>query len=145
MQKITSFPKPTTVGKRWILVDADNVVLGKLATAVADLLRGKGKTAFSEHLNTGDHVIVINAEKIALTGNKLTDKIYRRHSGYLGSMKEVPADKVLDKQPTRLVKEAVYGMLPKNRLRKHFMANLYIYKGPEHKHAGQNPETVSVK
>lgn len=145
MQKLTTFPKPTDVTKRWVLIDAENVVLGKLATAVTDLLRGKTKPSFSDHLNTGDHVVVINAEKVVLTGAKLTEKVYRRHSGYMGGLEEVTADKVLEKQPTRLIKEAVYGMLPKNRLRKHFMANLYIYKGSEHKHAGQNPEKISVQ
>lgn len=126
------------------MLDAENVVLGKLATEVADLLRGKKKPQFSDHIDSGDHVIIINAEKLTLTGKKLTDKAYRRHSGYLGHMREENAVKVMEKQPTRILREAVYGMLPKNKLRKHFMAKLYIYKGAEHKHMGQNPETLKI-
>ncbi len=144
MQKLTSFPKVKGTEAKWFVVDADNVVLGKLATEVADRLRGKNKAQFSDNVDTGGHIIVINAEKIALTGNKMADKPYRRHSGYLGHMKEESAAKVMEKQPTRIIKEAVYGMLPKNKLRKIFMAKLYIYKGTDHKHAGQNPEVFKI-
>lgn len=133
-------------GKRqWYVVDAENVVLGKLATQIAKVLRGKDKPAFSAHVDCGDHVVVINAEKISLSGNKLEDKMYRRHSGYLGNLKETPASEVIKKNPKRIIEEAVNGMLPKNKLRRHFIGKLHIYAGPEHKHEGQNPKTLSVK
>ncbi len=131
--------------RQWYVVDAENVVLGKLATQIAKVLRGKDKPAFSAHVDCGDHVVVINADKVALSGNKLDQKMYRRHSGYLGNLKEAPARDILKKKPTRIVEEAVYGMLPKNKLRRHFMGKLHIYAGTEHKHEGQKPQPLSVK
>lgn len=144
MQKLTSFPKRAPGSSEWFLVDAENKILGKVASEVANRLRGKRKSTFTDHLNGGDHVIVINAEKIALTGNKRMDKFYRRHSGYVGHLREESAEKVLEKQPKRILKEAIYGMLPKNKLRKHFMKNLIIESGAEHPHAGQNPQTINI-
>lgn len=145
MQKLTLYPKLAELKRQWFLVDAQNVVLGKLATQVAVILRGKNKPTFSENVDCGDHVIVINAEKVVLTGNKMEDKIYRRHSGYLGHLKEVKAKDVLAKQPKRVIEEAVYGMLPKNKLRKFVIKKLYIYAGPDHKHTGQQPTPIEIK
>jgi len=132
-------------GKRqWFIIDAEGVVLGKLATKIANMLRGKDKPEFTAHVDCGDHIIVINADKVVLTGNKLEGKMYRRHSGYLGNLKETNAKKVLERQPKRVLEEAVHGMLPKNKLRKIFMAKLHLYAGAEHKHAGQNPVAITL-
>lgn len=138
--KLTRAAKHTDFTPKWYLVDAEGKVLGKLATQIADTLRGKNKPCFSPHVECGDHVIIINAEKIVLTGTKIDKKLYRTHSGYLGNMKESTAKEVLDKKPTRILEEAIFGMLPKNKLRNRFMEKLHIYAGPEHKHAGQTPE-----
>lgn len=145
--KLTKASKLTDFqGKRqWFVVDAENVVLGKLATEVAKVLRGKEKPSFSHHVDCGDHVVVINADKISLSGNKWDQKMYRRHSGYLGNLKEATAREIRTKKPTRIIEEAVYGMLPKNKLRRHFMSKLYIYAGPEHKQTGQDPKPLSIK
>ena len=126
--KLTKASKLTDFqGKRqWFVVDAENVVLGKLATEVAKVLRGKEKPSFSHHVDCGDHVVVINADKISLSGNKWDQKMYRRHSGYLGNLKEATAREIRTKKPTRIIEEAVYGMLPKNKLRRHFMSKLYF-------------------
>ncbi len=142
--KLTKAAKHTDFTAKWYLVDASNIVLGKLATEIAKTLRGKEKPCFSHHVDCGDHVVVINAEKIALTGAKLDQKMYRRHSGYLGNLKETPAKDVIKKNPTRLLEEAISGMLPKNKLRKRFMAKLHLYAGPDHKHTGQNPEPLNI-
>lgn len=140
---ITTFKK-TTGAKTWYLADAQGVVLGQLATKVADVLRGKEKATFVPHLDNGANVIVINIKKVVLTGNKIEGKLYRTHSGYLGHLKTRTAKQVMEKQPARILKEAVYGMLPKNRMRKFLMGKLYIYPGAEHKHAGQNPTPLSL-
>jgi large subunit ribosomal protein L13 len=142
--KLTKAAKHTDFQAKWFLVDAEKIVLGKLSTEIAKILRGKEKSCFSPHVDCGDHVVVINAEKVALTGAKLDQKMYRSHSGYLGNLKEAPAKDVLKKKPTRLIEDAVYGMLPKNKLRKRFMAKLHLYAGPDHKHAGQNPEPLNI-
>ncbi|HCW32697.1 MAG: 50S ribosomal protein L13, large subunit ribosomal protein L13 [Candidatus Peregrinibacteria bacterium GW2011_GWE2_39_6] len=134
-----------TAHRQWYLVDAQDCILGKLATVVADTLRGKTKAVFSPHVDCGDYVIIINAGKVKLTGAKREKKIYRRHSGYLGHLKEVVAKDVLDRQPKRVIQEAVAGMLPKNKLRKHFLEKMYIYAESEHKHAGQNPIPLKIK
>jgi large subunit ribosomal protein L13 len=131
--------------RTWYLVDAENMVLGKMATQIANVLRGKNKSNFSEHVDCGDYVIVINANKVLLTGNKMEDKLYRRHSGYLGNLKEEPAKDILAKQPKRVIEEAVKGMLPKNKLRKHFVGKLYVYADADHKHLGQNPTPLSIQ
>lgn len=140
---ITTFKK-TTGSKTWYLADAQGIVLGQLATKVADVLRGKEKATFVPHLDNGANVIVINIKKVVLTGNKMEGKLYRTHSGYLGHLKTRTAKQVMEKQPARILKEAVYGMLPKNRMRKFLMEKLYIYPGADHKHAGQNPITLSL-
>ncbi|MGE4586384.1 MAG: 50S ribosomal protein L13 [Mangrovibacterium sp.] len=134
-----------TVNKAWVVVDATNVPLGRLATAVAKMLRGKHKADFTPHADCGDNVIVINAEKVYLTGNKLTGKVYLRHTGYPGGQRsQTPAD-ILKKYPERLVEHAVRGMLPKNRLGRHIYGNMKVYVGPEHKHEAQNPKVIDLK
>ncbi|EKD93889.1 MAG: 50S ribosomal protein L13 [uncultured bacterium] len=138
--KLSDFPS-----RAWFLVDAENMVLGKMATQIANVLRGKNKANFSEHVDCGDYVIVINANKVLLTGNKMEDKLYRRHSGYLGNLKEEPAKDILKKHPKRVIEEAVKGMLPKNKLKKHFEKKLYVYADADHKHLGQNPTPLSIK
>lgn len=143
--KLTPFTKPKTIKAEWHIIDAEGQVLGDIATLTADMLRGKRKPVFNAHILCGDNVVIINAEKVVLTRNKIDSKMYYTHSGYLGHIKAVKARHVLEKQPKRILHEAVYGMLPKNKLRKLFMDNLHIYAGPDHKHAGQNPTPLSVK
>lgn len=134
-----------TVEKEWVLVDAEGQALGRLASVVALMLRGKHKTSFTPHVDCGDNVIVINAEKIALTGAKMTDKEYIRHTGYPGGQRIVRADALMKKNPARLIEYAVKGMLPKNRLGAAIFKNLYVYVGPEHKHEAQKPKSIDLK
>ena len=133
-----------TVNKEWVLVDAENVVLGRLASEVAKMLRGKHKTDFTPHVDCGDNVIVINAEKVFLTGRKLSDKIYLSHSGYPGGQKEQTPLQILAKYPERLVEKAVKGMLPKNRLGRQLFRNLHVVVGPEHKYEAQKPKVIDL-
>lgn len=134
------------IGKNWYVVDADGQVLGRLATRVARILIGKDKPTFTPHLESGDHVIVVNAEKIRLTGNKIDQKVYRHHSGYPGGLKEVPIKVVLQRRPEEVVREAVLGMLPKNKLRARRAKMLRVYAGSEAlaRHAGQKPQPVAL-
>ncbi len=134
-----------TVEKEWVLVDAEGQTLGRLASVVALMLRGKHKTSFTPHVDCGDNVIVINAEKITMTGAKMTDKEYIRHTGYPGGQRIVKADELMKKQPTRMIEYAVKGMLPKNRLGSAIFRNLYVYEGPEHKHEAQQPKLIDLK
>ncbi len=134
-----------TVEKEWVLVDAEGQTLGRLASVVALMLRGKHKTSFTPHVDCGDNVIVINAEKVALTGAKMTDKEYIRHTGYPGGQRIVKADVLMKKNPTRLIEYAVKGMLPKNSLGAAIFKNLYVYEGPEHKHEAQKPKSIDLK
>ena len=134
-----------TVEKEWVLVDAEGQTLGRLASVVALMLRGKHKTSFTPHVDCGDNVIVINAEKVTLTGAKMTDKEYIRHTGYPGGQRIVKADELMKKHPTRLIEYAVKGMLPKNRLGHAIFKNLYVYEGPEHKHEAQKPKSIDLK
>lgn len=134
-----------TVEKEWVLVDAEGQTLGRLASVVAMMLRGKHKTSFTPHVDCGDNVIVINAGKVVMTGNKMTDKEYIRHTGYPGGQRIVKADEILKKHPIRLVEYAVKGMLPKNRLGSAIYRNLYVYAGPEHKHEAQQPKLIDLK
>jgi large subunit ribosomal protein L13 len=133
-------------GKDWFVVDADGQVLGRLATRVARILIGKDKPKFTPHLDCGDHVVVINAEKIRLTGNKIDQKVYHRHSGYPGGLKETPVRVLLQRRPEEVVREAVLGMLPKNKLRAHRAKKLRVYAGSEAlaRHAGQKPQPVAL-
>ncbi len=128
---------------QWFVIDAADQVLGRLATKVATLLSGKHKAGYAPFLITGDHVIIVNADKIRLTGRKLDQKIYYRHTGYPGGLKEVSARRMFESRPERLVEEAVLGMLPKNKLRKRMAKRLRVYAGAEHPHAAQKPEVLS--
>ncbi|NOY85922.1 MAG: 50S ribosomal protein L13 [Deltaproteobacteria bacterium] len=136
--------KKEDVQRRWVVVDAEDVVLGRLASQVAGIIRGKNKPIFTPHVDTGDFVIVVNAEKIRLTGNKLDQKFYYRHSGYPGGIKGISARDLLEKRPEMLVKNAVRGMLPKNRLGRQMIGKLKIYAGAEHPHEAQQPEKISI-
>ena len=140
----TVMPKESTIDRKWFLVDADGKVLGRLATRVAHILRGKHKPTFAPHLDVGDHVVVINAEKVHLTGRKLTSKLYRWHSGYIGGLREVTAERMLKSHPERVVEWAVQGMLPKGRLGRSMARKLKVYKGAEHPHAAQKPEALPL-
>lgn len=134
----------STVNKRWYVVDAEGEVLGRLAAKLALVLRGKHKPDYTPHVDCGDNVIVINAEKIKLTGNKMADKVYIRHSGYPGGQKSIPVQALLAKQPERVLEKAVKGMLPKNRLGAVLFRNLFVYAGTEHKHTAQKPENLDL-
>jgi large subunit ribosomal protein L13 len=136
--------KIADVNRDWYLVDADNKVLGRVATQIANILRGKNKPTFTPSVDTGDFVIVVNAEKIALTGNKMADKKYYRHSGFPGGIKEITAGKLIEKRPEDLIKKAVKGMLPKNKLARHMLSKLKIYSGSEHPHKAQQPKTITL-
>ena len=142
--KTTKFLKTAEVEKKWIIVDAENVVVGRLATFIAMRLRGKHRPDYTPHIDCGDNVIVINADKVALTGNKRKDKIYYRHTGYVGGLKEVTADKILDGRfPERVMKKAVQRMLPKESpLARQQFSNLRVYAGTEHPHEAQKPEVI---
>lgn len=128
----------------WVVVDAEGQVLGRLASKVAKILRGKNKATFTPHAECGDYVIVINAEKVVLTGNKMSDKVYIRHSGYPGGQYEQTASDILTKYPERLVEKAVRGMLPKNKLGRKLFTNLHVVIGGEHKYAAQKPTVVDL-
>ena len=143
MQK-TWNAKPGELERRWYLVDAEGKTLGRLATQIADLLRGKGKAQYTPHVDTGDFVIVINAEKIAVTGKKLDEKLYYRHSGYPGGLRSRSLREQLERRPTEVLRKAVKGMLPRNRLARQQINKLKIYAGPEHPHEAQKPEPLEV-
>ena len=133
-----------TVNKEWVVIDATDLVLGRLASRVAYLLRGKHKTNFTPHVDCGDNVIVINAEKIRLTGKKLTDKVYVRHTGYPGGQRFATPKELLTRKPFAVVEEAVRGMLPKNRLGSQLFRNLHVYVGAEHPHQAQQPKQITL-
>ena len=135
---------PAEIEKNWILIDAEGVVLGRLASIVAMRLRGKHKATFTPHMDMGDNVIVINADKVQLTGNKLADKQYRRHTGYIGGLKETNAETMLATHPERVIEAAVWGMLPKGKLGKKIIKKLKIYGGAEHQHHAQQPQELAV-
>jgi len=134
----------TTVNKEWLLVDAEGQTLGRLASKVAKLVRGKHKPNFTPHVDCGDNVIIINAEKIKLTGNKWADKTYVRHTGYPGGQRTLTATELFGKDPIRLVEKAVKGMLPKNKLGRAIYKNLYVYVGNEHMQTAQNPKAINL-
>ena len=137
--------KPGEVARDWYVVDAEGKTLGRLATQIADTLRGKRKPQFTPHVDTGDFVIVVNAEKIAVTGNKLDQKRYYRHSGYPGGLRSRTLREQLDRRPTEVLRTAVRGMLPKNRLARKQLTKLKVYAGPEHPHAAQKPTEMEVR
>jgi large subunit ribosomal protein L13 len=132
-------PKPKEISRAWYLVDGDGVVLGRLASEVAQILRGKHKPTYAPHLDTGDHVVVVNASKVRLTGAKRETKVYYRHSGYPGGLREIPYDRLLATRPQVAVEKAVRGMLPHNRLGRQMAKKLKVYAGPDHPHAAQDP------
>jgi large subunit ribosomal protein L13 len=136
--------KPGEIGRKWFVMDASDEVLGRLATRVATVIRGKHKPVFTAHTDTGDFVVVVNAKKVKLTGNKLDKKHYRRHTGYPGGLVEIPYRRLLETHPERAIEQAVYGMLPKGRLGRQLRHKLKVYAGPEHPHASQQPEPLSV-
>jgi large subunit ribosomal protein L13 len=144
-QKTTNVNKVTAT-KEWVVVDATDQVLGRLCTKVAKMLRGKYKPNFTPHVDCGDNVIIVNAEKIALTGQKMTDRVYLRYSGYPGGQKESTPATILAKKngAEKLIRKVVKGMLPKNKLADRLIANLYIYEGSEHKHEAQSPKTIDI-
>ncbi|HSJ08897.1 MAG TPA: 50S ribosomal protein L13 [Longimicrobiales bacterium] len=140
----TYTPKITDIQRRWLVVDAENKVLGRLASEVAQLLRGKHKPMFTPHLDTGDFVIVVNADKVRLTGSKAETKTYFRHSGYMGGDRLIPFREMQEKHPERVIELAVKGMLPKNNLGRLMRRKLKVYTGPDHPHAAQLPEPIEI-
>jgi len=136
--------KPGEIEREWFLVDAEGKTLGRLATRIADTLRGKGKPVYTPHVDTGDFVVVVNAEKIAVTGSKLDTKIYYRHTGYPGGIKQRTLREQLDRRPTEVLRKAVKGMLPKNKLASAQLLKLKIYAGSEHPHAAQAPKPLEL-
>lgn len=140
----THVAKKEEVTRDWYLIDAENLVLGRVATQIANVLRGKNKPTYTPSVDTGDFIIVVNAEKIALTGKKLSDKVYYSHSGYPGGIKSITAGKLLDKKPEDLLRIAVKGMLPKNKLARHMLSKLKIYTGAAHPHEAQQPKALSI-
>ena len=139
----TFMASPATIDRKWYVVDATGMTLGRLASEIASVLRGKKKPIFTPHIDTGDYVIVINAEKISVTGKKLDQKIYYKHSDYVGGMKETTLKEKLAKKPEEVIEHAVKGMLPKGPLGREMYKKLFVYAGPEHKHAAQKPETLT--
>ncbi len=139
----TYMASPATIERKWYVVDATEMTLGRLASEVAKVLRGKNKPTFTPHLDTGDYVIVVNAEKVSVTGRKLDQKIYYRHSEYVGGMKETTLREMMAKKPEKVVELAVKGMLPKGPLGRQMYKKLFVYTGPDHKHQAQKPEVLT--
>ncbi|MCI8691830.1 MAG: 50S ribosomal protein L13 [Lachnospiraceae bacterium] len=139
----TFMASPATIDRKWYVVDAEGMTLGRLASEVAAVLRGKNKPTFTPHMDTGDYVIVVNAEKIKVTGKKLDQKVYYHHSGYVGGLKETTLKEKLAKKPEQVLELAVKGMLPKGPLGRQMYRKLFVYAGPEHKHAAQKPEVLT--
>ena len=139
----TFMANPAKIDRKWYVVDAEGQTLGRLASEVAKVLRGKNKPEFTPHVDTGDYVIVINAEKVKVTGKKMDQKIYYRHSDYVGGMKETTLREMMDKKPERVIELAVKGMLPKGPLGRAMIKKLHVYAGPEHNHAAQKPEVLT--
>ncbi len=142
MKKYTYSAKQSDIKEKWIVVDAKDAVLGRLASAIAARLRGKHNPLFTPHVDSGDWVVVVNADKIVLTGRKWQKKLYYRHSGYIGGLKTITAQKLMEKRPEDLVRFAVKGMLPKNRLGRKLFKKLKVYAGDQHPHAAQQPEAL---
>ena len=134
---------PATIDRKWYVIDAEGMTLGRLASETAKILRGKNKPIFTPHIDTGDYVIIVNAEKIKVSGKKLDQKIYYHHSAYVGGMKETTLRVMLDKKPEKVVELAVKGMLPKGPLGRQMYKKLFVYAGPDHKHQAQKPETLT--
>jgi large subunit ribosomal protein L13 len=141
----TTFVNKETVDRKWYVIDAQGLVVGRLAVEIAKRLRGKHKACYTPHIDTGDYIIVVNAEKVRFTGNKLDNKLYYRHSGYPGGIKSVTAGKLLKSKPERILEHAVKGMLPKNRLGRRMLKKMKVYTGPEHPHQAQQPEVITLE
>jgi large subunit ribosomal protein L13 len=137
--------RPLEVERKWYVVDAEGQTLGRLATEIATVLRGKNKPQYTPHVDTGDFVVVVNAEKVVVTGRKAEQKVYRRHSGYPGGLKETSYEQMMERRPTEILRRAVKGMMPKNRLARQQLRKLKIYAGPEHPHAAQDPQPYEVR
>ena len=137
--------KKETIERKWFVVDATDLVLGRVSTEVASILKGKHKPTYTPHVDCGDYVIIVNAEKVALTGNKLDDKLYYRHSGYPGGLKSRTAKRMLELQPQKVLEKSIRGMLPKNRLGEDMYRKLYVYVGSEHPHQAQKPEVYTLR
>ena len=136
--------KPQTVERQWLVVDATGKPLGRLASEIARRLRGKHKPEYTPHVDTGDYIVVVNAEKVRVTGNKMTDKVYHHHTGYIGSLKSITLEKQLKKAPERVIESAVKGMLPKGPLGRQMYSKLRVFAGPEHPHAAQQPQPLEI-
>ena len=141
----TFSPKPEDITREWFVVDAEDQILGRLANQIAHRLRGKHKPEFAPHVDSGDFIVVVNCEKIKVTGKKMADKMYYRHTGYPGGLKEANLETMLEKKPEDVIRKAVQGMLPKNRLGRAMMKKLKIYVGTEHPHTAQNPQALELK
>ena len=141
----TFMASPATIDRKWYVVDAEGMTLGRLASEVAKVLRGKNKPIFTPHIDTGDYVIVVNAEKVKVTGKKLLQKVYYNHSDYVGGMRETTLREMMAKKPERVVELAVKGMLPKGPLGRSMMTKLHVYAGPDHEQAAQKPEALEIK
>ena len=141
----TFTPKPADLSREWLVVDAADVPLGRLASVVAQLLRGKHKPTFAPHVDGGDYVVVVNAEKVAISGNKAIDKMYYRHSGFPGGLRELNFTEMQERYPERIIQAAVKGMTPKNRLGRQIMSKLRVYAGPDHPHGAQAPKPLEIK
>ena len=137
--------RPLEVERKWYVVDAEGKHLGRLATEIVRVLRGKNKPQYTPHVDVGDFVVVVNADRVAVTGRKAQQRVYRRHSGYPGGMKETSYEQMLARRPTEVLRKAVYGMMPKTRLARKQFKKLKIYAGPEHPHSAQDPQTLEVK
>ena len=137
--------RPLEVERKWYVVDAEGKHLGRLATEIVRVLRGKNKPQYTPHVDVGDFVVVVNADRVAVTGRKAQQRVYRRHSGYPGGMKETSYEQMLARKPTEILRKAVYGMMPKTRLARKQFKKLKIYAGPEHPHSAQDPQTLEVK
>lgn len=138
----TQFAKKGDIERKWYVVDAKDAVLGRLAVKIATCIRGKNKPVFTPNVDTGDFIIVVNADKVRLTGKKVTDKVYYHHSGYIGGIKSRTVKEMFEKNPEKIIEKAVWGMLPKNRLGRTMIKKLKVYRGPEHPHKAQTPEIL---
>ena len=144
LSKVTKSIRPQDVQKDWHIIDANGLVVGRVATIIANILRGKHKPSYTPHVDCGDHVIVINADKVKFTGKKEEQKVYRYHSGYPGGLREVSARRMRETRPVKLLEEAVSGMLPKSKLGKQMYRKLNVYAGPQHPHKAQTPQALSL-
>lgn len=140
----TYSPKPAEVQRQWHVIDAEDIVLGRLASTAATLLRGKHKPTFAPHVDGGDFVVIVNADKVALSANKREDKLVYRHSGFPGGLKSIAMGELIEKDPRKAIEKSVWGMLPKNRLSRQIIKKLKVYAGPEHPHAAQQPQTYEI-